>query len=108
MAAVFIGALRGPAGSRLFSATWPVTLGGMCYTAYLYHLPVMSALSDRLSPRLAADSHLQRFMVYSMAILPAVVLVSMVFFLLFEKPFMAWSPWKKRASAAREPALARE
>ena len=85
--ALCIAALRGPRTARILSNRWITTIGGMCYSIYLLHYPLLilaqrwTAGLSRLSPGLAL---LGRAVVYA----PIVLAVSGVFFVLVERPCM--------------------
>ena len=77
---------------------WIATIGGMCYTIYLLHYPLISfvghptlAIAQRTTPHL----HLA---VQALLILPVLLIVSSVYFVLVERPCMdrRW-PEKLRA-----------
>ena len=81
------GAFLGTAASRILAWPWLTTIGGMCYTIYLYHLLVISAMFRVTLPlqthRLGWDMLIQ-FAV----MLPVILVVSAVLFMLLERPFM--------------------
>lgn len=96
--AVFAASLRGRLSRAAMSNPWVVTIGGMCYTIYLLHYPLISLLgrvTARLGEQGAAWMHL---LVQCALILPPLLLVSAVYFALVERPCMdpAW-PAKLRA-----------
>lgn len=89
----YIAAFRGILLSRLFSNRLIVSIGGMCYTIYLYHTLLfdpLNTLSDWIfglpADRLAVpiDQIIMRVAVSTVLI----VAFSAVLFVLFEKPFM--------------------
>ncbi len=64
------------------------TIGGMCYSIYLLHYAFFH-LSVKFSSRLISFSNYSDNLMLQMLInLPLVLLVSSIFFVLFEKPFM--------------------
>jgi peptidoglycan/LPS O-acetylase OafA/YrhL len=91
--AAFLGRLT-PAA---LSQTWIVTIGGMCYTIYLYHLLVISTLY-RVTIHLQTNILWLDLLVQSLVMLPVILLVSAVLFALFERPFMR-RDWPARALA---------
>jgi peptidoglycan/LPS O-acetylase OafA/YrhL len=71
---------------------WTVIIGGMCYTFYLYHIPIISELSwhsnwlfSNARP-LAVD-----LLIQSLIVGPAIFALCSFWFVLTEKPFMRWS-----------------
>lgn len=68
-------------------------IGGMCYSIYLLHVLVMSAVSQGLAKITLWQGGLAAF-VYAVILLAAVVLVSAVFYRLVEQPCMRRDWWK--------------
>lgn len=87
-AAVFAGALSGGAGRRFTSATWIATIGGMCYTIYLVHLSFLQVATRVLFRFIPVHDLLSGMIVYGLILIPILLVMSMVFFLLIEKPCM--------------------
>lgn len=86
---------RGRIVHRCLSAGWVVTFGGMCYTIYLYHFIVISALG-RLSLGWAFGSaYWSNYLVQGLVLIPPVFVVCPVLFVLFERPFM-FRDWPAR------------
>lgn len=90
-------ALRGPALGRLL-AWWPIhCIGAMCYSIYLYHFFVVSALGKAFgglvswpaSPSIA-------LLVFACLTVPLTLLACAVPYLLIERPFMVWRPGQNR------------
>jgi peptidoglycan/LPS O-acetylase OafA/YrhL len=82
-----ISAFKGTLASRVLANPWIMTIGGMCYTIYLYHLLMISLLIRLVAPLTTGISWLDLlicFVVMNLVIVP----VSSVFFALFERPFM--------------------
>jgi len=101
----YLGAFRGPLSSRIFSRPWIVTVGGMCYTIYLYHFFLISAIG-RWTIRLdAGSSYATNMLLQAALILPLILLASAILFLAFEKPFMR-KDWHLRCLAALLPVRA--
>jgi peptidoglycan/LPS O-acetylase OafA/YrhL len=94
----FLFSLRSTTASRLLSHWMPVTLGGMCYTIYLYHLAIISAVSRLTTRWLQAESYPLNYALHALVILPVVLILCMALFLLIEKPFMRWRPWRRQAA----------
>lgn len=70
----------------------PVTLGGMCYTFYLYHVAVLSALLRVTGRWITTDEQWLAYALQFVVATPIVIAVSMVMFALVERPFMIWRP----------------
>lgn len=88
--------LRSPLVSRWLSHWFPVTLGGMCYTVYLYHLAIISAAARVVTPRITVESYYLNYLIHAVFLLPLIIILSLILFALFERPFMTWSPWRKK------------
>lgn len=88
MTAAYIGAFRGPLSNRIFRDPWLVTIGGMCYTFYLYHSCIISFVG-RASLSLAQGSpYWLYFTVQATLHFAVIVVAGSVLFALFEQPFM--------------------
>lgn len=84
-----LATLRGEIVRQVFSVPWIVTIGGMCYTIYLYHFLLITALSGLVRGLTVSESFGINMALQAALILPPMFAVCMVLFLLFEKPFMA-------------------
>jgi peptidoglycan/LPS O-acetylase OafA/YrhL len=90
----YVGACRGRASHWVLSRPLIVVIGGMCYTIYLYHFYVISLVGREALPLTAGLSYPSAFAVMAVVVVPPVLLASVVLFRIFERPFMAWKPWK--------------
>jgi peptidoglycan/LPS O-acetylase OafA/YrhL len=88
---VFVAAFRGPVTSRVLTNRWISTIGGMCYSIYLTHLPVLVLLAP-LGRALVVGGYGPTMIVETLVMVPIVLAVGTVFFVLFERPCMdpAW------------------
>ncbi len=85
---LFIAAYKGPLLNKLFNNKWIITIGGMCYTIYLIHLPLLE-LQFRLTRSLIVFESLGLNLLIQLVIgLLLIGIVTIVSYLLFEKPFM--------------------
>ncbi len=83
----YIGAFRGPAFSRVLRNPWISVIGGMCYTIYLYHLPVIYGLGPPLAHWMPGEFFAG--LTYLFAVLAPIILVfSVALYLLVERPCM--------------------
>jgi peptidoglycan/LPS O-acetylase OafA/YrhL len=80
-----------------FLITWgPVPIiGGMCYTIYLYHPFLKSALKHLTFPLQLDDTWWLNVWIQVILLGLLIVLVSYFLYLLFEKPFM-YRDWPQR------------
>jgi peptidoglycan/LPS O-acetylase OafA/YrhL len=100
-------AFRGCWSGAIFGHPFVYTIGGMCYTLYLYHSYVLS-LGGGMLVRVPGLEGLPVWLLLCLAsvlLVPLVLLVCVVFFVLTEKPFM--NPGWPAAFAARWHALSR-
>jgi len=85
---LFYGTFRSHHVLKFFRNRWIVSIGGMCYTIYLLHLP-MAELFERVVGHIGVTNH---YVVNLIIQLPFYLLfvfgISVVFFLLVEKPCM--------------------
>lgn len=114
---VFTAAFKGRYFSQLLRNQWVAVIGGMCYTIYLTHLPLLE-LQMVFTKSLALTSHYLPNLLLQLAIgLPLVLASSAVFYLVLEKPFMKktglWPNWSiipfksifmKKMNVAKAPA----
>ena len=85
---LFVAAFEGAFFRRFFSRPWVFTIGGMCYTIYLIHLPILQVLTEIVMRKSGFDSFMPGLVVSSVVILPILFGVSVAFFWLIEKPCM--------------------
>ncbi|MCO6478177.1 MAG: acyltransferase [Phaeodactylibacter sp.] len=85
---LFWAGLRGRAFRAFLRNPWVAAIGGMCYTIYLIHLPLIEGMI-RLSRHLKWTNWFgPNLLLQALVVLPVVLTVSAVFYLLLEKPFM--------------------
>jgi len=96
-AVLVLSGIRGRHSRRLLG-WWPVyCIGAMCYTIYLYHFFVVSALGRLLQVDASwAGSPAMAIAGFGAAASVAVVLACLVPYLLIERPFMTWRPGTNR------------
>jgi peptidoglycan/LPS O-acetylase OafA/YrhL len=94
---LLLAALRGRMLGMLLS-WWPVhCVGAMCYTIYLYHFFVISAVGRGYAAVFPwAQSPTLALAGFALVAVPVVVLVCIVPYLLIERPFMRWRPGRTR------------
>lgn len=73
---------------KAFSYEAIIIIGGMCYSIYLLHFAVVSALGSILLKANLAVSNKHYFPLYFFVLLLAVLFFSAIYFLFIEKPFM--------------------
>jgi peptidoglycan/LPS O-acetylase OafA/YrhL len=85
---LFVGAFEGAFFRRLLSSTWIFTIGGMCYTIYLIHLPILETLTGIVMRTSGFTNFIPGLLISVVITLPILFAVSVAFFLLIEKPCM--------------------
>lgn len=93
-----LAAFRGVSTAKFLGSPWIATIGGMCYTIYMYHWLMISMLvrvTGRLRTHILWVDLLIQFVLMSLIIIG----VCAVLFAIFERPFMQrdWPAriWKK-------------
>jgi len=82
-----LGAFRGAQSARFLCNSWIITIGGMCYTIYMYHWLLISLLLraiGKLRSHLTWLDMLLQFTLLTVGIL----VICAVLFAVFERPFM--------------------
>jgi len=92
-----IGSLRGRWVGR-FLGWWPIhCVGAMCYTIYLYHFFVISALGRTVLTVLPSSLPESAVLpVFALAVVPLTLVACALPYLLIERPFMVWRPGQTR------------
>lgn len=97
MLVAYLAALQGPLFSALFSRPWIATIGGMCYTIYLYHVPLMTLLWPWLSRAVdPARPFAANVGLLALLFLPPLLVAGALLFLAFERPFMRRGWYRRR------------
>ena len=95
LAFLFVSAFK----SRFFSAFLSIkniaATGGMCYTIYLIHLPLLEAWSNLMARWTLTNLYAVTLLWQSIIILPIIWFISALFYILTEKPFMKHDWFKK-------------
>ncbi len=104
----YMAAFRGMLVNRFFTSPWIVVIGGMCYTIYLYHVPLVALVRQPLFGDATPGYDWLNLVKFAVVVV-GVLAVSAAIFALSEKPFMR-KDWPARLAAwlrARASALAR-
>jgi peptidoglycan/LPS O-acetylase OafA/YrhL len=97
--ALYSAALRGTQSRKLFSNPWITTIGGMCYTIYLVHFPVISFIGRHTIKLRVTNGFVGGFLTQFLLVTPFVLAISVAYFHLIEKPCMR-PDWPRRLAAA--------
>jgi len=84
---------------RCLSSPWVTTVGGMCYTIYLYHQFIISATGRWTIGLAAGSTYAGNLVLQAVLLVPVVLATSAILFVLFEKPFMVRN-WPLRWKSA--------
>ncbi len=85
---LFLGAFNGDKFKEFLSRPWIFATGGMCYTIYLIHLPILHVLTGIAMRTTGLVSFLPGLILSVFTILPILFVASVLFYLLIEKPCM--------------------
>jgi len=92
---LYSAAFRGHLGRRIFSNPWITAIGGMCYSIYLIHYEVISAVArftDRIHP---GGPYWVYFFIQLVLVGSAILLICGLYFVLLEKPCMRRDWWQR-------------
>ena len=99
MLLAYVGVFRGVIWNRITRNQWLVTIGGMCYTIYLFHGMIKSAVG-RFTIRFTFTEIYWVNLVMQLLILSVIIIaVCAVLFAVIERPFMH-RDWPGRVRAA--------
>ncbi|TDQ17062.1 peptidoglycan/LPS O-acetylase OafA/YrhL [Algoriphagus boseongensis] len=73
---------------QFLSLSWIAIIGGMCYTTYLTHLPLMEALYSFIGDFGHSTGYLGQLSISLILVLPMILFSSIVFYRWIEQPFM--------------------
>ena len=106
---LFYAAFRGRGVQAFMANRWIATVGGMCYSIYLWHFAVLFATTvlvirvfEKISPRLGTHWYIidggrpwANFLLWAAITLPVTLAASALYFVLIERPCMK-KDWPKR------------
>ena len=99
---VFFGAFHGRAASALLSLPWVRLVGTMCYSIYLTHIIVMTAVGEVLARVLHTQNVAVIYAVYLGTLIGASLVAGTLFYICVERPF---AQLLARPKTRREPAM---
>jgi peptidoglycan/LPS O-acetylase OafA/YrhL len=85
---LYAAALRGPVTGWILRSPALVAIGGMCYTIYLLHYPLIALVGRVVRPLLPTSSFPLAYGAFVTCALPVVLAVSAAFFIVLERPCM--------------------
>jgi len=101
---LYLAVFRGRITNAVMTNPWLTTIGGMCYTVYLLHNPLLGAMLTATRRLVPTGSYTANLLLQLALAVPAILVPSGIYFLLVEKPCMR-KDWPQRL-AARVRALA--
>ncbi|MBX9689136.1 MAG: acyltransferase, partial [Candidatus Obscuribacterales bacterium] len=97
---IYAAAFRGKLIRKFVRSPWIVTIGGMCYTIYLYHQTIITGLSRATFHLVLSKIFWVNLVLQSVLLIPFILISSAILFLLFEKPFM-YRDWLQTLSSIK-------
>lgn len=85
---VLFSVFKGKLLNAFFTNTWIMISGGMCYSIYLIHLPIVEFLSRIIKPVYLGSNYLANLTAHFLIIAPVIMIASIIFYSLIEKPCM--------------------
>lgn len=102
MGGFFLGALKGKFFPQLLSLKPLAIIGGMCYTIYLTHLPLLELLYSFIGKFGQSSGYFGWLSISLIIALPLILLSSAVFYKVIEKPFMRKDGFKLFIQSIKE------
>ena len=85
---VLFSVFKGNILNTFFTNTWIMVTGGMCYSIYLIHLPIVEFLTRLIKPVYLGSNYIANLGVYVFIIAPVIMIFSIIYYLIIEKPCM--------------------
>ena len=85
---IIISAFNGKYLNQLMNLKWVTLIGGMCYTIYLIHLPLMEFIISFSSQWSVSSDLLIQILLQSIIVLPILMVIVVFAYVLIERPFM--------------------
>jgi peptidoglycan/LPS O-acetylase OafA/YrhL len=73
---------------KIFSFKWLTVIGGMCYSIYLWHYIVISAIGNESILMVKSHNYIIALLSQCLILIPGVLIYSIFFYLLIERPCM--------------------
>lgn len=90
--ALYLAVLFNPFWEKVFSQKSLVAIGGISYSIYLIHFPIIGYLGRYTMPLPFTDIYYVNFIIQCGIIVPAILILSFIFYLAAERPFMLLRP----------------
>jgi len=85
---IFYASFDGGIGKKFTSNVWISRIGGMCYSMYLIHLIFLQVSVSVLFRIYSLNSFVANLFIYTILLLPILLLVTTLFYFFIEKPCM--------------------
>jgi peptidoglycan/LPS O-acetylase OafA/YrhL len=95
---LFCAGFRGALTSRVLGTPAIATIGGMCYSIYLLHFPLISIIGRHTLPLGSGSAQWVHLLIQTAIIVPPVLLLCGVYFAVIERPCME-RDWPQRLAA---------
>lgn len=92
---LFYSVFRATWVNRFLTLPWITAIGGMCYSIYLIHLPFIEFFIRLTKNITVTDSMTINYLFQLTLLLPVLLVASIIFYLLIEKPCM-YKDWPQR------------
>jgi peptidoglycan/LPS O-acetylase OafA/YrhL len=92
---LYLAAFRGRLTNVAITNPWITTIGGMCYSIYLLHNPLLGAMLSVTRGLVPTGSYTLNLTFQALLAIPVILIPSGLFFLLVEKPCMR-KDWPQR------------
>jgi peptidoglycan/LPS O-acetylase OafA/YrhL len=79
---------RGKLLNKILTNKWVTMVGGMCYSIYLLHYAITYFIIQTFTKNSFSYNYLADISIQSIIIIPFIVVLSAIFFVLLERPFM--------------------
>ncbi|MEM8900860.1 MAG: acyltransferase [Bacteroidota bacterium] len=101
-ALLMMSAFRSNLVGKFLRISWVSIIGGICYTIYLTHLPLLELFLQFTKYLAVQGPYWQNLLIQGIVCIPVLLVLSSLFFLFTEKPFMQRNPfqqiWKRVTS----------
>lgn len=84
----FIITLTGEFWRKVLSVRTLTTIGGMCYSIYLWHTAVISGIGNHITSVGVSGNYLLTLLLQMAIVLPILLVITTIFYLLIEQPCM--------------------
>lgn len=85
---LFLSTFKGSVFNFLFKREIIYTIGGMCYSLYLLHYPLIHLIGRYTSRLSIGDNFMFNFFIQTIIVLPIIIGLGSIYFILIEKPCM--------------------